>query len=120
MDTISKQFSTILITGSRQVGKTTLLKYANKTGKSYISLDDPSIRLLANEEPALFFKKYEPPLIIDEIQYAPKLLPYIKMLVDEAKTLDMFRLTGSQHFYMMKNISESLAVRVAILNFSRL
>jgi predicted AAA+ superfamily ATPase len=84
--------------------------------KPFISLDDPTIRLLANDDPALFFKRYKPPMIIDEIQYAPNLLHYIKIIIDKTNSPGLFWLTGSQHFHMMKNISESLAGRVAILN----
>jgi predicted AAA+ superfamily ATPase len=73
---ISKQFGVLLITGPRQVGKTTLLqKLAEKTRK-YVTLDDPDVRLLAKNDPALFMQRYTPPVIIDEIQYAPEILPY--------------------------------------------
>ena len=114
---ISKQFPVILLTGARQVGKTTLFRKINN-GKKYITLDDPIIRTLAKKDPALFFKKFKPPVVIDEIQYAPELLPYIKIIADEYNKSDLIWLTGSQHFHLMKNVSESLAGRVAIINLS--
>jgi predicted AAA+ superfamily ATPase len=118
----SKQFGVLLLTGSRQVGKTTFLKHICSAGRTYITLDDPPTRALANEDPGLFMKRFTPPLLIDEIQYAPKLLPYIKMTVDSSGKKGLFWLTGSQQFLMMKGVSETLAGRVAILNmlgFSR-
>ena len=115
---ISKQeemFKVLLITGSRQVGKTTLLKNI-KPNTKYITLDDIFLNQAAIEDPALFLKSNNPPIIIDEVQYAPNLFRYIKILVDEAETGTLFYLTGSQQFHLMKNISESLAGRVGILN----
>ncbi|MCH4887222.1 ATP-binding protein [Acidaminobacter sp. JC074] len=112
---VSSTFPVLLLTGPRQVGKTTLLEYVSSNERNYISLDDPLARRLAIEEPQLFLQKYEPPVIIDEIQYAPELLPYIKMHVDKHKKMGDFWLTGSQMFHMMKGVSESLAGRVGIL-----
>ena len=119
----------IMITGPRQVGKTTLLNHLRATSKNkinYISLDNILIRAQANEDPELFLRTYEPPLIIDEFQYAPNLLSYIKIKVDTARQNEMFGngnkvgtmyyLTGSQVFQTMKNVSESLAGRIAILD----
>ncbi len=112
---ISKQFGVLLITVPRQVGKTTLLlKLAGKERK-YVTLDDPDARLLAKNDPALFMQRYTPPVIIDEIQYAPEILPYIKMSVDVSKHRGDFWLTGSQVFQTMKNVSESLAGRIGIV-----
>jgi predicted AAA+ superfamily ATPase len=119
---LSKQFPVLLLTGPRQVGKTTVLEKISGPDRACVSLDDPAIRLAAREDPVAFFRQYRPPLMIDEIQYAPNLMPYIKMQVDRAKRPGMFWLTGSQQFLMMKDISESLAGRVAIINmlgFSR-
>jgi len=118
----SEQFPVLLLTGPRQVGKTTFLQHIREEGRRYVSLDDPALRTLAREDPALLLQRFEPPILIDEIQYAPQLLPHVKMLADAAGTPGMFWLTGSQQFQMMKGITETLAGRVAILNllgFSR-
>jgi predicted AAA+ superfamily ATPase len=112
----SQQFPVLLLTGPRQVGKTTFLKHICEKDRTYITLDDPPTRSLANEDPGLFMKRFEPPLLIDEIQYAPRLMPYIKMTVDSINKTGLFWLTGSQQFLMMKGISETLAGRVAIIN----
>ena len=80
--TATKQFPVLLVTGARQVGKTTFLRHLAKKGRAYVTLDDPLVRTLAKEDPALFFQRFPPPLLIDEIQYAPELLPHIKMEVD--------------------------------------
>ncbi len=113
---IDKQFPILLVTGPRQVGKTTLLRHLSKERRTYLTLDDPNLMQLANEEPALFLQRFTPPLLIDEIQYAPGLLPYIKMRVDEHHRSGEFWLTGSQQFQLMKGVSESLAGRVGIVN----
>jgi len=108
-------FSTVLITGARQVGKTTLLKHLTE-GISYVTLDDPILLQSAIEEAGSFFKTTPPPVIVDEIQYAPNLFSYIKMIADESGKKGQFYLTGSQQFKMMKNVSESLAGRIGIIN----
>lgn len=80
---ISNQFKVLLLTGARQVGKTTLLKHlAQNSNRTYVTLDDLAVRSLALSDPALFLQRYTPPLLIDEIQYAPQLLSYIKMYAD--------------------------------------
>lgn len=112
---VSETFPVLLITGPRQIGKTTLLEHVAEDNRKYVSLDDPVARSLAIDEPLLFLQRYEPPVIIDEIQYAPELLPYIKMHVDRNKKNGDFWLTGSQMFQMMKGVSESLAGRVGII-----
>lgn len=112
---IEKAFPVVLLTGPRQVGKTTLLQHISEKSRKYVTMDDPMNRDLAISDPGLFLQKYEPPLIIDEIQYAPSLFPYIKMYVDQHKRMGDFWLTGSQMFVMMKNVSESLAGRVGIV-----
>jgi len=118
---ISKTFPILLITGPRQTGKTTTLRYLAKndetSGKkrTYVTLDNPEIRALAKSEPELFLQRYKTPLLIDEIQYAPELFPYIKMAVDADRQNGAFWLTGSQSFLLMKNVSESLAGRVGIV-----
>ena len=115
IETLSKQFKVILVTGARQVGKSTLLKHCDKN-RDYISLDDYKARQMAIEEPELFLQRYKAPIIIDEIQYAPNLLSYIKINVDNNDAKGQYWLTGSQQFHMMKNVTESLAGRVAILD----
>lgn len=103
-----------MVTGARQVGKTTLLKHIAKD-IPYLTLDDPILLQSAVEESGGFFK-VSPPVIIDEIQYAPGLFKYIKMIADDSGKKGQFYLTGSQQFKMMRNISESLAGRVGIIN----
>ena len=110
----------MLVTGPRQSGKTTLLTHLAEKGRKYITLDDPDIRRMARNDPALFMQRYTPPVLIDEIQYAPEILPYIKMAADQSKRRGDFWLTGSQMFHMMKNVSESLAGRVGIVRLSGL
>ena len=112
---LSKHFPVVVVTGARQTGKTTLIK-ESKPDAGYITLDYPKIRDLAKSDPELFLQQYKAPLIIDEIQYAPELLPYIKIKVDENRTPGQYYLTGSQMFRMMKNVSESLAGRVGLLS----
>ena len=113
---ISKTFPVLLVTGPRQVGKTTLLKHIAEERRNYVTLDNPLQRRLAVEEPELFLERFEAPVIIDEIQYAPGLLPYIKMKVDRDETKGAYWLTGSQMFHLMKGASESLAGRVGIVH----
>lgn len=113
---MSTAFPVVMVSGPRQVGKTTLLKKIASTDRKYVTLDNPLVRDLARRDPELFIQRYAPPVLIDEIQYAPELLPYIKIFVDEHKRKGDFWLTGSQMFHLMKNVSESLAGRVSILN----
>lgn len=115
---INKQFSAILITGPRQVGKTTMLKKLmedENIGRAYVTLDDLTERQMAKNDPAMFFQLHKPPLFIDEVQYAPELFPYIKIWVDQHHNPGDFWLTGSQLFKLMKGVQESLAGRVALL-----
>lgn len=114
---LSEHFPVVMVCGARQVGKTTLLNQlkAQNSQIQYVTLDYPRIRNLAKEDPELFLQQYQPPLIIDEIQYATELLPYIKIRTDRTNKNGMYYLTGSQMFHMMKNVSESLAGRVGIL-----
>ena len=94
---ISSQFKVLLLTGARQVGKTTLLKHlAQNSNRTYVTLDDLAVRSLALADPALFLQRYTPPLLIDEIQYAPQLLSYIKIYADNGAQNGDIWLTGSQ------------------------
>jgi len=111
---LNNQFKVLLITGARQVGKSTLLKHCDPD-RSYVTLDDHKARELAINEPELFLQRYKAPIIIDEIQYAPNLLSYIKIAADSSDAKGQFWLTGSQQFHMMKNVTESLAGRVAVI-----
>ncbi len=113
---VSQQFPVLLVTGPRQVGKTTILKHLSKDVRKYVTLDDPHLAQLANEDPALFLQRFTPPILIDEIQYAPTLFPYIKMRVDEKHEPGAFWLAGSQQFELMQKVSESLAGRIGIVN----
>ncbi len=112
---LSKEFKVVLVTGARQVGKSTLLKHCD-SAREYVTLDNLFERESATQNPELFLQAHKPPVIIDEIQYAPNLLSYIKIAVDSTNAKGQYWLTGSQHFHMMKNVSESLAGRVGILN----
>lgn len=116
LEKLSEQFPVMLVIGSRQVGKTTCLRYIAKKNRHYVTLDDPVLASLAQTEPKLFLERFPPPLLIDEIQYAPQLLPYIKMHVDQNKKSGQFWLTGSEQFHLMHGVSESLAGRVGIAN----
>jgi predicted AAA+ superfamily ATPase len=113
---VSATFPIMLVTGPRQAGKSTMLEALAEPGRKLVTLDDPDVRFLAKTDPALFMQRYTPPVLIDEIQYATGLLPYIKMAVDKAKRNGDYWLTGSQPFIMMKNVSETLAGRVGIIN----
>ncbi len=112
----ARSFPVIVITGPRQSGKSTLLNnlYNNKQA-TFIQLDDPAFRQLLQDDPLSYLENQRKPVIIDEIQLMPELLPYIKILVDRDRKPGQWLITGSQQFVVMKNISESLAGRAAIL-----
>jgi hypothetical protein len=113
---MDKFFKVVLVTGARQVGKTTMLSHlAEGTERTYITLDDPMIRELAQNDPALFLQTYKPPVLIDEVQYAPQLFEYIKMVCDSTEETGLFWLTGSNQYNMMKEVRETLAGRIGIV-----
>ncbi|MCL1833030.1 MAG: ATP-binding protein [Leptospirales bacterium] len=112
----SSFFPVVFITGPRQVGKTTVFENCESKKRSYVSLDALEEQELAKRDPRRFLERHQPPLLIDEIQYAPELLPYIKTIVDREKRKGMYWITGSQQFNLMANVTESLAGRVGILN----
>ena len=120
---LNEQYPVLLLTGPRQVGKNTMLEHLIEVegkGRKKVSLDDLTLRELAKTDPKMFFQLYQPPLLIDEVQYAPELFPYIKIMVDERHQPGDFWLTGSQLFKMMEGVQESLAGRVALLHLSPL
>lgn len=120
---LNEQYPVLLLTGPRQVGKTTMLEHLIEVegkGRKKVSLDDLTLRELAKTDPKMFFQLYQPPLLIDEVQYAPELFPYIKIMVDERHQPGDFWLTSSQLFKMMEGVQESLAGRVALLHLSPL
>ncbi len=109
-------FKAILVTGARQVGKTTMLKHlAEGTNRTYVSLDNAMARDLAKSDPVLFFQTYKPPILIDEVQKAPELFEQIKIICDESDETGLIWLTGSQQYGMMKKVRETLAGRIGIL-----
>lgn len=120
---LSESFSALLITGPRQAGKTTMLRELaarEGIGRGYVSLDDLNMRDMAKNDPQLFLQLHRPPVIIDEVQYAPELFTYIKIHVDEYHEPGAFWLTGSQIYRLMRGVRESLAGRVALLHLSPL
>lgn len=116
----SKEYSCILITGARQVGKSTVLEKLMETNREKVSLDDMVERKLASNDPALFLQTHSTPILIDEVQYAPELFSYIKMAIDKGAAPGSFWLTGSQPFKLMELAQESLAGRIAIIHMPSL
>ena len=113
-------FPALVLTGARQTGKTTLLK-ALLPEYSYVSLDLPSVAAMAEENPEEFFSRYPKPLIVDEVQYAPRLFRHLKARIDEDRhSMGSYVLTGSQKFTLMKEVSDSLAGRAAIVELEGL
>jgi predicted AAA+ superfamily ATPase len=113
---LTLSFPVIFITGPRQIGKTTFLQNTRKTGKiPYVTFDDSSETGSAKTDPKTFLSLHPPPVVFDEIQYTPELFPLLKLNADKHKRKGMYFLTGSQQFHLMKNISESLAGRIGIL-----
>ncbi len=118
---VTKEYPVVLVTGPRQVGKTTMLqKLMEGTDRGYVSLDDLNERNLAKTDPELFLQLHKPPVLIDEVQYAPELFTYIKIYVDKNHDPGAFWLTGSQVFKLMRGVRESLAGRAAVLSLTSL
>lgn len=111
-----RTFPAIVVTGPRQSGKTTLLKALCSESHAFVTLEDPDVRIRAKEDPLEFLARWKPPVIIDEIQYVPELLSYIKTRIDENRKPGQWLFTGSQHFGLMQGISQSLAGRAAVLS----
>lgn len=113
---MNKVFKALLVTGARQVGKSTMLRHlAENTGRTFVSMDDKRNRELARRDPGLFFQTFKTPILIDEVQKAPELFEHIKMICDETNETGLFWLTGSESKKLLKNAGDSLAGRVCIL-----
>lgn len=111
---MSAFFKAVLVTGARQVGKTTMIRHLSGE-RTFVSLDNTEVCELARRDPQLFFLRYKPPILIDEVQKAPELFPYIKIMCDETEEKGLFWLTGSVQYTMMQEVKESLAGRIGIM-----
>ena len=121
VDQVTKEYPVVLVTGPRQVGKTTMLqKLMEGTDRGYVSLDDLNERSIAKSDPELFLQLHKPPVLIDEVQYAPELFTYIKIYVDKDHEPGAFWLAGPQVFKLMRGVQESVAGRVAVLSMTSL
>ena len=121
VENVTREYPVVLVTGPRQVGKTTMLQKLMKNHpRSYVTLDDLTERDLAKNDPELFLQLHKPPILIDEVQYAPELFTYIKIYVDSHQEPGAFWLIGSQIFKLMRDVQESLAGRVAVLSMTSL
>ena len=110
---LQTQFPALLVTGPRQVGKSTLLKHV-APDHHYVSFDDPLLRQQADDDPALFLRNHPDRLILDEVQHVPSLFPLLKLEIDRRQENGRYLLSGSQAFGLMQNVSESLAGRIAV------
>jgi predicted AAA+ superfamily ATPase len=110
----SQHYPVVLVTGARQVGKTSMLKNISEANRVYVNFDDIDLVATANNDPKYFFEKYLPPVLLDEVQYVPDLFRQIKQVSDASALNNLFWITGSQQFDLMKNVTESLAGRIAI------
>jgi len=117
---VSRSYASLIVTGPRQVGKTTTLRRLAGSGRTEVTLDDAEARRLAKTDPELFLSMYPPPVLIDEVQYAPELFSRIKIEIDNGAAPGSYWMTGSQPFRLMALAQESLAGRVAILHMSSL
>ena len=114
LQSLIQQFPAILVTGPRQVGKSTLLQHIGQDYQ-YVTFDDPLLLNQARNDPTLFMLNHSGKLILDEVQYAPELFSSLKLAIDKQKTSGLFLLSGSQAFQLMQNVTESLAGRIAVL-----
>lgn len=113
---LCKEYPVVLVTGARQAGKTTMLEHHLEPGRKTVTLDDLEQRALAREDPELFLQAHQPPVFIDEVQYAPELFPYLKIYADSHPgEYESIWVSGSQSFKLMKLAGESLAGRVGII-----
>lgn len=117
---MASMFKVVLVTGSRQVGKTTLLRYLLDEDYNYVTLDDINQLEIARSDPKLFFINNPGKIIIDEVQNAPELFLEIKRIVDSKEDMGQIVLTGSQTFSLMKNVTETLAGRIGIMELNGL
>lgn len=120
IQSLAKEYACILLTGPRQVGKTTVLRRLITDSREYVTLDDLEERSLAKRDPAMFLQMHPAPLMIDEVQYAPELFTYIKIEIDKGAAPGSYWLTGSQAFSVMELAQESLAGRTAVLHMTSL
>lgn len=120
IDAMLKQGKVVLVTGARQVGKTTVLKQHLGSAFSYVSMENPRDYLLAKQDVVLFFESKSLPLIIDEVQRVPELFSPVKWIVDQSDERGRIILTGSQTYHLMKGVSDSLAGRIRILEMPSL
>ena len=117
----NRDYSCILLTGPRQVGKTRMLEYLMEgTPRTMVTLDDLTDRRLAQTDPELFLESHPAPVLIDEVQYAPELFSYLKIKIDQGAAPGSWWLTGSQSFELMRLAQESLAGRTAVIHMSAL
>ena len=114
------QFKVVLVTGARQVGKTTLLRHVLPEDYGYVTLDDVTELSLACRDPTAFLDGTRLPVVIDEVQQAPELSRRIKAVVDRSEESGQVVITGSQTYQLMRGVSESLAGRIGILEMSGL
>lgn len=116
LDKAIKTFPAVVLTGPRQSGKTTLFKTLFSETHRFVSLENPDVRLRVKDDPHAFLKDHPAPLMLDEIQYCPELLSFIKTHIDEHRKAGQYLLTGSQNFALMQGVTQSLAGRTAVLS----
>ncbi|MCC6766032.1 MAG: ATP-binding protein [Deltaproteobacteria bacterium] len=116
----TRSFPAVLVTGARQTGKTTLLRHEFGRTHRFVSLEAPDVRARALADPVSFFREYPAPVMLDEIQYVPELLHYVKEFIDGDRRPGRWLLTGSQSFPLMRGVAQTLAGRVAILTLDAL